>query len=157
MSCFIVNPRTLARMANYICAHINNGYNCTHLALDVSDEFKQLVCNSSGEASEEKIYQELYKLNYKAYNTRYEGRHEPETDDLDKFAEYDNPPVGMYSSKINENHYQMLKSMECYLYQCAESEELENSIVYKEIQRFKNAIMCKIVHSLPEYEAADWD
>lgn len=157
MSCFIVNPRTLARIANYICAHINNGYNCTHLALDVSDEFKQLVCNSSGEASEEKIYQELYNLNYKAYNTRYEGRHEPEDNDLDKFAEYDNPPVGMYSGKINANHYQMLKSMECYLYQCAESEELEKSIVYKEIQRFKNAIMCKIVHSLPEYDAADWD
>lgn len=157
MSCFIVNPRTLARIANYICAHINNGYNCTHLALDVSDEFKQLVCNSNGEASEEKIYQELYKLNYKAYNTRYEGRHEPEENDLDKFAEYDNPPVGMYDHRINANHYQMLKSMECYLYQCAESDELENSIVYKTIQRFKNAIINKIVHSLPAYDAADWD
>lgn len=156
MSCFIVNPRTLARMANYICAHINNGYNCTHLPLEVSDEFRQLV-SSNGIASEEKIYQELYKLNHKAYNTRYEGRHEPEDNDLDKFAEYDNSPVGMYSGGINANHYQMLKSMECYLYQCAESEELENSIVYKEIQRFKNAIMCKIVHSLPEYITADWD
>ena len=156
MSCFIFNPRTLARIANYICAHINNGYNCTHLPLEVSDEFRQLV-SSNGIAREEKVYQELYKLNYKAYNTRYEGRHEPEDNDLDKFAEYDNPPVGMYSGGINANHYQMLKSMECYLYQCAESEELENSIVYKEIQRFKNAIICKIVHSLPEYDAADWD
>lgn len=157
MSCFIVNPRTLARMANYICAHINNGYNCTHIALEVSYEFRQLVSNRYGEANEEKIYQELYKLNHKAYNTRYEGRHEPEENDLDKFAEYDNPPIGMYSGEINANHYQMLKSMECYLYQCAESEELENSIVYKEVRRFKNAIMCKILHSLPEYNAADWD
>lgn len=156
MSCFMVNPRTLARMANYICAHINNGYNCTHITLKVSDEFKELVSNK-GIASEEKVYQELYRLNYKAYKTRYEGRHPADMDDLDKFAEYDNPPVGMYSSKINENHYQMLKSMECYLYQCAESDELENSIIYNEIRHFKNAIMNKIVHSLPAYDAADWD
>ena len=156
MSCFMVNPRTLARMANYICAHINNGYNCTHITLKVSDEFKELVSNK-GIVSEEKVYQELYRLNYKAYNTRYEGRHPADMYDLDKFAEYDNPPVGMYSSKINENHYQMLKSMECYLYQFAESDELENSIIYNELRRFKNAIMNKIVHSLPAYDAADWD
>lgn len=157
MSCFIMNPRTIARIANYICAHINGGYNTTHLPLEISNEFKRLV-SIDGIANEEKTYKELYKLNYEAFNTRYEGRHtEDLADNLDKYAEYDNPLIGLFDHEINANHYQMFKSIECYLYQCSESEELENSIVYKEVSRLKNAIMSKIVHRSAEYQAADWD
>lgn len=158
MSCFIVNGKILARMANYICAHINNGFNCTHLYLDISDEFKKLVSDKNGNAVEGKVFDELYKLNLQSFKERYEGRHLDEVENCTgKFAQYDNPPIGMFDSEINEHTFQMFKSMECYLYQCSDLEKPDDSVVYREISRMKNALMSRIIHNLAEYKAAEWD
>lgn len=160
MSCFIVNPRTIAKIANYIAVQINSGFNCTHLDVEICKEFKELVCES-GLANPEYVYKKLYLLNWQAYNIRYEGRHSENLDqcafDMRKFAEYDTACNECFESEVNASHFQMLKSIECYLYQCSESEELENSVIYKTVWKIKNALMCFIVHNSELYNAAMWD
>lgn len=160
MSCFIVDPKTVAAIANYIAAQINGGFNCTHLAVDIPHEFIESVSDKYNFAKPEFIFKKLYRLNWEAFNTRYEGRYPENLDqcsaDMRKFAEYDAPLTGMFEHKIEAQHWQMLKSMECFLYQCAESAEIENSVEYKTVRNMKNALKDRIVHNMAEYEAAEW-
>lgn len=161
MSCFIVDPRTVAKIANYISDQINGGYNRTHLDVVIPTGFTDDILGKSGFAVPEKIYKKLYRLNWMAFDTRYEGRHPENLDqcssDMRKFAEYDTLQTGLYEYKIGEAHWQMLKSMECYLYQCAESSDLETSSTYLMVRNMKNALMCAIIHRSAEYDAAEWN
>lgn len=52
-------------------------------------------------------------------------------------------------------HYQLLKSCECYVYQCGEGKVL-NSPVYKAMQKLSANITNFIVHNLPAYKEAEW-
>ena len=160
MSCFIVNPKTVAKIANYIAAQINGGYNCTHLSVDIPSGFVRSVVNESGFANPEKIYKSLYTLNYVAFCTRYEGRHQENLDrceeNIGNFAEYDTPIAGLFDHQIGAQHYQMLKSMHCFLYQCTEDSELEKFNSYIVVSRMIKALESAIIGRSPEYQAAEW-
>lgn len=87
--------------------------------------------------------QELVNLNYQAVNYRYNEEDEPH-----KFV---------YKSTGHKyNKFQQLKSIQCLLYQCSEGNVPENNY-YKELKRIEKSLISEIVHSLKEYDEAQWD
>lgn len=161
MSCFIVSPKTAVLIANFIADHIDKGYNYTHIYTEISDKFKKLVCDEKGNADAQKVYKELYKLNYAAFNKRYEGRHQETLEECNEWAEgYDEYNEANIYGDVESSvawYCQLLKSCQCWLYQCCEGEELENSIVYQTVKAIINGIKDKIIRELPEYQDAEWD
>ena len=164
MSCFVVSPKTAVLIANFITDHINMGFNFTHIYTEIPDEFKKLVCDKGGFADAEKVYKELYKLNVAAFNTRYEGRHQEDLEDCKEWAEnyakyneaFVKSDLAIAESDTAWN-CQLLSACQCFLYQCSESEELENSITYKTVKAIIGGIKDRIINKLPEYQAAEWD
>lgn len=158
MSCFIVNPESVVFIANFIADHINMGMDFTHVYTEISGDFRKLVCDSHNYAEAETIYKELYKLNYAAFYERYEDRHPEDLEQCDEwsgnFEKYNNP---MTVEKSTAWYCQLLKSCQCFLYQCSESEELENSVVYRTVKAIINGIKDHIIMELPEYQDAEWD
>ena len=160
MSCFIVNPRTVARIANYIAAQINMGFNYTGLYLDLPENYVAHV-TKAGRADEVEIYKRLYGINYMGYEARYGDRGKEELDDclalMEKFDEYDNRIDQPRNGKAEPWQYQMLKSMQCFLYQCDESDEVRDTESFKVVKMMIAALKDYIVSHLPEYQAAEWD
>ena len=156
MSSFMVESRTLAYIANFIAVQMNHGLNYTHIA---SVDFSCFAdCKKNGYTDAGEIYKKLYQLNFNAYHERYDGRYDdkcviekfPDTA-IHKPVKYkDHCPV------VEKWHYQMLKYMECYLYQCNEGNCSETEI-YQAVKRFQNNLMCFIVHNSAEYQAAKWE
>ena len=49
------------------------------------------------------------------------------------------------------------KTCECYLYQCAESDDIENSPLFAAVVEMQNQTARVIVSRLPEYQEAEWE
>lgn len=158
MSCFIVNPETVATIANYIADYITGGYNATGIFVSIPDEFIRNV--TAKENIAQQIYLRMYALNYMAFETRYEGRHSESLavciDNMGKFEDHDKSIHKARTGKVEPYHYQLLKSMQCYLYQCNESEKLADSLTFKVVKKFEDALMNLIVCAMPEYDKAVW-
>lgn len=54
------------------------------------------------------------------------------------------------------NHFQALKSMHCWSYQCAEGDIPETSELYQVFERIASSLAYHIVSDLPEYDQAQW-
>ena len=159
MSCTITNPQTVAYIANFITAQINRGYELTGMFVSIPDEFIKDV-TENGKIKPQKIFLKLYALNYTAYETRYESDHIGLSSCLEymnSFSEYDNNLHRPSTGKIEPWHWQMLKSIQFYLYQCSESEKLMNCTTYKTVKAFETALESMIINALPEYQAAEWE
>ena len=76
---------------------------------------------------------------------------------MEKFDEYDNRIDQPRNGKAEPWQYQMLKSMECFLYQCDESDEVRDAESFKVVKMMIAALKDYIVSHLPEYQAAEWD
>lgn len=160
MSSFIMNPKTIAYIAEFMAAHINSGFNYTHLYNGLPQEFVNRVMND-GMASAELIYKQLYTLNYDAFECRYEGRHAEDLETcreyMELFAEYDNRIDRPSSGKAEKWHFQMLKSMRCYLYQCNEGKIYAESETFQAVEEMIKGLTDYIINKLPEYQEAEWD
>ena len=159
MSSFIMSPETVAYIAEYIAAHINNGFNYTHLYNGLPQEFVNRVM-IDGMGSPELIYKQLYALNYDAFEGRYEGRHAEDLESCREFANefsvFDNRIDKPSTGKAEKWHYQMLKSMRCYLYQCNEGEVFVQTDTYKAVENMVKGLTDYIINKLPEYQEAEW-
>lgn len=158
MSSYIVDPKTIAIISNYIADLVNVGFNGMHLHYTIPEKFRKNVIDKNGRANPEEIFKRLYNLNIDAYMTRYDTNAEEmkmHLDDVDNFKQYDTQ-IHDYGHKVQPYHYQLLKSMHCYLYQCAESEELINCTIYTTVKGIADALSSKIIDSLPEYNSAIW-
>lgn len=89
-----------------------------------------------------RLGQDMVNLNYGAVNERYGEEETPE-----KFQRVRNMPG---------THIQIVKSLQCYLYQCTEGEQFENSKLYQGLRRLEEHLLNEIVTSLPTYEKAVW-
>lgn len=156
MSTFMMKSETLAYIANFIAVQMNNGYNYTGLE---SVDFSCFGdCKRGAFISAEEIYKKLYQLNFDAFHERYNGRYDNECI-FEEFigVEIHKPRVyADYHAVAEKWHYQMLKSLECYLYQCSVDDCVKTDI-YQAVKRFKDALMCFIVHNSAEYHTAEWE
>ena len=101
--------------------------------------------DTSGYAWTETLGEAMFQLNIAGVNDRYGDGEAKQFRELD----YHYKPV--HGSKI-----QVLKSLQCWLYQCSEGE-----VVTKPLYTFFHDVaephlMSSIIYDLPEYEAAEW-
>lgn len=133
MSAFIVENKTIDRIINYFeNEYIKGGYikrilDMTHLNLP--DDF-------------EKLGQLMLTLNTMAVNYRY--------------GENQKPPIYKFKKMPPPDKIQALKSLQCFLYQCSEGEQFENSRLFRILEKAMRWIMKEIVISLPAYQRAEW-
>ena len=64
-------------------------------------------------------------------------------------------PVGKWLETVDGNPWQMLKTFECFLYQCNEG-TVAKSELYQALVQAKNHYMHYLINKLPEYAAAVW-
>lgn len=155
MSTFIMNSISIAQLAEYISALNYVGYDFFGYSIP---ESLNNALNLTRTADEKKIFNALYALNVKAVNGRYNDN-TPDTTEMPK--EYKTifhvkAWDGKNSTyKIEPWHYQLLKRLQCFIYQCTEDATI-NDPLYKALKDLEHTIIYFIVTNSPEYSAAIW-
>lgn len=108
-----------------------------------SNELLKLGFNLKYKESCERLAKEMVLLNYEAVNDRYN--------------ENNNPQEFKCNFNRSNSIYQILKSLKCWLYQCAEGDIPETSNLYKTMALVQYLICEVIATGTNEYENADWD
>jgi hypothetical protein len=130
MSAFIVEKKTIDRIVSYI--HENGTIHHTQSYYPaIYDVYK---------GDPNKLGQVLWVMNIGAVNQRYKEK---------------NPISLYYYEYYPTNIIQTYKSLQCYLYQCAEGNVLKTSL-YKDLDKLSCDIADKIISDLPEYKNAEW-
>jgi hypothetical protein len=106
--------------------------------------------------SEEDSVNDLLMLNISAYNNRYNLNADIEFNKK-IIAKYDYNNYKFGYELLDINIYQVYKYMQCWLYQCSESEDIINSYIYKMIKYYFNELLDKILDKIPEYKDAKWE
>ena len=164
MSCFICDSKTISAITDLICK-IADGYADSDLTV-VSGNYHLIKavsdCRDRHGYSEEAIYKKLYAENYKAFAGRYKDHQidviipeykpysiikQPEYDFVEKFGSY---------RVIKPWHFQMLKYLDCYLYQVDE-DSTHNDELVSGIQELRNDFANTILRNIPEYITAEWN
>ena len=110
--------------------------------------------------TEKDIFILLKKLNIEAVNGRYKKSEEFNIDDL-KIPEFEDfPSIDDFEfdgkiQKATAQHWQILKSLDCYIYQC-EEDVTRNSTLLKTVKFIRDCLKNFLIHNLPEYDNAIW-
>jgi len=144
MSSFMVGPKTRARILAWLQRY-------RHGASRQGDRFSHCAANFAEMVGVEldddnhigMLDYELYRVNRLAVFERY--------GDLDMVPEFERATNG----ERVPSHFQMVKTLSCYLYQCAEGHVPETDF-YKAVETLRSSIALAMVYSMPEYDAAEW-
>ena len=148
MSSFLVSESTMAKIADAITYVVN-----TDKYYMNTEELKKALpdcIDKDGFMVTHFVAIKLYEMNDMALRARY--RDEWWLEDL---MEGDYKKFICNGNPFENEPLQLLKSIQCYLYQCREGNVPEMPL-YKAIDEFASRIMSHIVCSLPEYEKAIW-
>jgi hypothetical protein len=143
MSAFIVSDETINKIVSFIDRNLyGNSIVSSEVQRALKDFGIEKIISESNEKQLNALANCLLYLNKKAVDFRYN-----EVNQINLIKFQDEP-----ASEI-----QVLKSIHCYLYQCSEGQQFEESKLYKFIERIRDILESDIIHSLPEYEKAAWD
>lgn len=156
MSAFLVESKSIAAIADFIwhCIEYPQNMPRMHIAghrQDLQRECRE-YCAQHNPAhpllSESNLFRMLDNMNREALAARYEER----------AAEYfDMEPREPIEYSIHRRDpWQLLKTMQCYLYQCEESDRITETALYKCVERAAQQLQNKLVSEIPEYAAAEW-
>lgn len=145
MSSFIIQDETINKLVNFFvtCAYskeeykpqITNEINKFGYDLTYDEEEKNGDANNLG--------QRMKVLNKKAYNHAYKIK-----GDFGLFY---------WDENLNEyNIYQILKSLNCFLYQCLEGDIPEDNL-YKTLSNIEKILTNHIINNLEDYKKAKWE
>lgn len=149
MSAFMMSNETLSMLADLIYRyHASNGEDLevwfpTELMIELGDKARH----------KELIFKALAELNIQSLKERY--------DDIDDMIGEVDYVTGcdiwepIVYGVIKPWHYQVLKSLDCYLYQSCEGKCYETPL-YKALEKLRDKWGCYIAHHQPGYESADW-
>ena len=159
MSCYIMHDRALSGLAKAIDTVENAGFDYCGFS-GGSWELSRALYPFRKEYGNTPtaIFKALADLNARAYAGRYK-----EPVDLGAFV-YD-PAAPEYLHPIQHDaehipiftpeHYQLLKSLDCYLYQTNEDATRQTDL-YKGLQEIRQSLAAAIITNRPEYRAATW-
>ena len=153
MSCFLVEEKTVAAIADYIEKLCNCGF-----------EYNGMSCPESlraeigfGFVNARNIYYQLIELNRRAYFGRYKNENENDyvveeykPHDISRRTEYE---AGHF--KIEYWHYNILKQLSCFIYQCNEDANNENDLL-KGLEDLEKSLAWFIVSNSAEFNRAEW-
>ena len=136
----MVSDETINRVVTWLATELIRS---ERLKRKVSDE---LHLDTSKPNWEEILGFVMFQLNIDGVNERYgEG-------EAQKFRKLDYHYAPAHSSKI-----QVLKSLQCWLYQCMEGEVVKNPLYIFFDTVIQLHLMGSIISALPEYQQAKWD
>lgn len=142
MSAYIVEDKTINRIVSWVDGKLQKD----HVYL-----FRKLLKAAEVDVTEKdwpaRLGISMAILNDRAVNARY-GEATADKDREGVTYRFRWEPT---SSRI-----QVLKSLQCWSYQCAEGDIPETSELYKVAEEIVGYLACNIVYDLPEYDKAAW-
>ena len=155
MSCYFIGEESIYQLADYLDTLRDIGFDYFGYSMNVE------LRNELSGAKIEEIYTILAELNMSAVNSRYE--------DVQVYQDFNvidkrniNPlyhPNDWSGEKqcfeIKPWHYQLLKKLQCFIYQCSEDINRDNNLL-KALEKLEYEIMGFIVTNQPEYVNAQW-
>ena len=150
MSAFMMSNETLSMLADLIYRyHASKGEDLevwfpAELLIELGDKvyFREL------------IFKALADLNVKSLKERYGNDVDDMIGEVDFIRGCDIWEPSVYGV-IKPWHYQVLKSLDCYLYQSCEGKCYEDPL-YKALEKLRDKWGCHIAQHRPGYELADW-
>lgn len=167
MSCIIMNDEPVSALADFLACLLNNGHH--YFGFDAPETLKRelRVCYERGYYQEKSIFYLLSALNREAYGGRW-GTDRLTVDDTTpvyspntkyKPVEYGpmNPADARsgYDAQVRPWHYEMVKRLDCFIYQCYEKPADETEL-FKALVKLRDRMTLWIVQHSPEYTAHKW-
>ena len=146
MSAFYVGHESLSMLTDIISRYLVVGFN------GFGFEFPGSVVDYFNGKTEEEIFAELRQMNIDALHERYDDAEDMYDDQGYEDGHDIWKPREM---KVQNWHYQLLKSLHCYIYQCSEGVVTDREL-YKSIDELSTRVAIFIATHQPEYEKADW-
>ena len=161
MSCFVMLPDALRAMGEAISTIHNRGVE--YCGFDCPQSLRDALapCRDwHGEVSGKCVYEALFALNVRAVAGRYREESDVAVPDATIFPELMHPVqlvrIGNHwAMSIQPWHYQLLKLLECWLYQTDEDFTI-NHPLHKGVADLVNSIQGFIVHNAAEYINTPW-
>ena len=139
MSAFMVEDTTINRVVTWLKREVQR----SRFTLDwLAREYNVDLTRDNWD---EKLAQAMFQLNCDGVNARY-GKGEAETFRPLNFT---------YQPEIQYSPVQVLKSLQCWHYQCSEG-DVPKTKLYQFFEEVEHHVALKIVMSLPEYDKAKW-
>ncbi len=160
MSCFIMNPESLAALGSATADRLN--LSSSFWGFEAPRELHNALtdCSICGHYSKQDIYDRLYALNVRAYCGRYDEPFNPEDItgpdvDIARYAIHCKPEYRANGFTVQPWHYQLAKLLDCYLYQTAE-DTTYNDPLRMALVKFRDALYAFIVTHSTQYTALSW-
>lgn len=159
MSCFILAAGRLSRLAKSIHTAISPGAHA-FLGFYPDERTARIIRKRSAEYGEGEpaVYAALLELNATACDTRYKEYTDREAFPFqEQAADYLARPLVFtdFTPEYTAEHYALLKTLDCYLYQTAE-QATEADELREALQDLRAGLADMIIISRPEYIAAKW-
>lgn len=152
MSCMICKDESISKISNFIARLLNQGFNSFGFSASqkIFNAFDN--CVVGGFYNSNRIYNELYTLNYIAYNERYNIQ--GEEIEISK-----NPDIDIWEPMqqfAQHWHVEILKNIQCLEYQLTEK-ATENEPKTKALQELVNILALYIATNNNIYNGIDWE
>lgn len=146
MSAWMVSNETISKIANLIKTYNIVGFNGFgfNFPEELEKKFKYKTAKE--------IFIELAEMNIESLKQRYPGHYEELIGEIEFIP---NADIWQSREKGITYHYQLLKSLQCFTYQCCEGDVPESDL-YKGIEKLADCVGYYIISKMPEYQAAEW-
>lgn len=148
MSAFYVGTESLSMITDIISRYLIAGFDAFGFEFP-----REIVILFNGE-SDERIFDALAGTNINAIEQRYSQKIAEEMYDGKRY-ENGHDIWQAREDGIQPWHYQLLKSLQCYIYQCSEG-NVPDTHIYKAIDKLITRLAMYIVCNQPEYDEAEW-
>src|SRR6266581_8742679 len=139
MSAFMVEDQTINRVVTWLTREVSTQFSY------IGRIARKYDVDLVSEKWDEKLANAMFQLNCDGVNARY-GEGEAE-----KFR----PLNFTFKPEGNTFRVQVLKSLQCWKYQCSEG-DVPRTKLYRFFEEVENYLALKIVMDLPEYDKAKW-
>jgi hypothetical protein len=140
MSAFMVEDKTINRVVTWVAREVSTNFSMMDRLA------RKYEIDLVSDNWEEKLATAMFQLNCDGVNSRYgEGQ-----------AEQFRPLNFQYQWEQYLPLVQVLKSLQCWMYQCCEG-EVPKSNLYHFFEEVENHLALKIVMDLPEYNRSKWE
>jgi hypothetical protein len=156
MSSFIMRNESIAALATMLDRSVNAArwagrvryglYNGNDLYSLINQEYTAMTGRRTADLDAYKIFNVLRCMNEKATGQRY--------NDVQPY-EFMDMPKGEWCAMAESNPFQLLKTFECYLYQCDEG-DVSKCDLFIALRKSCNYYMKHLIGKLPAYAEADW-
>lgn len=160
MSCVIMKLEPLAALANAVEARLNCNYN--YWGFDVSYDLACALhdCLIVGYYSEKKIFDRLYALNVRAYNSYYKNHEVPADEsappfDVSRYVIHHGPTYRDHGFAVCPWHLQLARVLDFWLYHTSHS-SVCNDPLRVAMKEFQFNLYAFIVQNDAQYRSGRW-